>query len=141
MATSWKFYNDSALTQELTTGLVLSQNKDGSTGDIDGVIYFGSNSAGVSVQAESSPGVDQIVINIIDSDGSAAAGPQAVDLKLALSNAGLAAAVAGDPLNLGTTLSSGAGNSVACHYRQATPDAPVGTYNEISLQTNSVRET
>lgn len=141
MAVTWKFYTDSGLTTELVGNLVIAQNQDGSTGDIDGVLYFGSTEASKTLQADSNPGVDQISISITDSDPNPGTTPEATDLKLATSNGGLAGATAGAALDLGVTLTSGVGNAVAVHYRQATPTAPVGNYTELSLTTNLLRET
>ena len=139
MAVTWKFYTDSGLTTELAGNLVIAQNQDGSTGDIDGVLYFGSTEVSKTLQADSNPGVDQISISITDSDPNPGTTPEATDLKLATSNGGLAGAVAGAALDLGVTLTSGVGNAVAVYYRQATPTAPVGNYTELGLTTTLLR--
>lgn len=141
MANSFKFYSDSALSNEITALPKISQNIDGSTGDVDGVIYYGSTASGTSVQADSDPGVDQIAVSITDTVSNEGAGPQPNDIKLASSNAGLGAAVAGDPLNIGLTIASGAVNKVEVHYRMITPDvAAAGTYNDLGFVTNATRE-
>lgn len=142
MAITWKFYTDSGLTTELVGPLDIPQNQNGSTGDVDGVLYYGSVEASKTLQADSNPGVDQITVSINDSTPSPGNGPEATDLKLALTNGGLAGATAGASLDLGTSLSSGVGNAVEVHYRQATPTAAsTGQYNEITLDTNALRET
>jgi len=141
MATTLKFYTDSGLTNELVGNVIIPQNQDGSTGDVDGVLYLGSVASNKTFQADSDPGVDQIAVSIADSNVAVGVSPEASDIKLATSNGGLAAAVAGDPLNVGLTLTSGAGNKVEVHFRQITPTAPIGTYTEISLDTNVIRET
>jgi hypothetical protein len=141
MATTLKFYTDSGLTTELTGNLIINQNQDGSTGDVDGVLYLGSVASSKTFQADSNPGVDQIAVSIADSNVAIGTSPETTDIKLATSNGGLTAAVAGDPLNLGLTLTSGVGNQVEVHYRMITPTAPIGTFTELSLNTNTVRET
>lgn len=138
MANSFSFFDDPVLTAPAANPLVISQNRDGSTGDVDGVMYYGSTASGTTAQADSDPGVDQIIVSILDSAGG---GPDVTDVKLASSNANLDAATAGDPLNLGLTVSSGVGNQVAVHYRIKTPTVgTAGTYNELSLETNATRE-
>jgi len=140
MTVSWKFHSDSGLTAELVGSLAINQRQDGTTGDVDGVIYLGSIEEGKTLQADSDPGVDQIVVSIADSNVDPGNSPEITDIKLSTSNAGLASAVAGDPLNVGLTLTSGVGNKVEVHYRIITPTAPTGTYAELSLNTNPVRE-
>ena len=141
MANSFKFYADAALTTLVANPFVISQNEDGTDGDYDGVVYYGSPSAGVTAQADSNPGVDQIVVSISDTTALPGDGPEPADLKLASSNANLTAAVAGDPLNLGLTVTSGAGNQVEVHFRMQTPTVITpGTFNELSFATNPTRE-
>ena len=141
MANSFKFYADAGLTTEIVGPLSFSQNKDGSTGDIDGVAYYGSNNEGTTVQADSNPGTDQIIVLLNDSTSNEGIGPQANDVKLASSNANLGAAVAGDPLNIGLTVTAGVGNQVEVHYRMITPAVvDAGTYNELGFSTNATRE-
>lgn len=140
MAASLKLYTDPALANELIGNITISQNTDGSTGDVDGVIYLGSVETSKTFQAASDPGADQITVSIVDSNVSPGLTPEATDIKLATSNAGLDAAVAGDPLNIGTTLISGVGNQVAIHYRVITPTAASGSYTELSLSTNPIHQ-
>lgn len=65
---------------------------------------------------------------------------ESTELKLALSAAGLDTAVAGDPLNLGTQILSEAANAVAVYIRADDATDTVGTETELSLVTNTVRE-
>ena len=141
MANSFKFYSDAGLTTEVANPLSISQNKDGSTGDVDGVVYYGSTASSTTAQADSDPGVDQISVSIADTTSNEGVGPQPNDIKLASSNANLDSAVAGDPLDIGLTVSSGAGNQVEVHYRMITPTVTdAGTFNELSFSTNPTRE-
>lgn len=101
-------------------------------GSDDGVFYIGSDAAtGTTViEAASDPGIDQLVVSI--SDSAPGTGVEAAHIKLALTQLGLDSAVAGDPLNIGTGVTSGAANAVPVWYRW---DNSVGasTYTEISL--------
>lgn len=141
MSTTWKFYTDAGLTTELAGNIIVDQNQDGSTGDVDGVLYFGSVASSKTLQADSNPGVDQISLSLTDSNPSPGTTPEVLDVKLAATNGGLTAATAGASLDLGTALTSGVGNRVEVHYRMATATAPIGTYAELGLTTNTVRET
>jgi len=79
---------------------------------------------------------------LVDNNPDPGNGPEVTDVKLATSNAGLAAAVAGASLNIGLTIAGGAGSRVEIHMRQKTPSGAGGvTYNQLSITTNPVRET
>lgn len=137
MPTSLKFYADAGLTTEITSlGLVAAD--DGSTGNIDKVIYLGSTVAGKQFLAASNPTVDHISFSI--ADGNGATGLEVTDIKLALSSGGLPPAVAGGALDLGPQLLSGAGNSVAVHLRFNPGAMAAGTYTDLSLATSTVIE-
>lgn len=141
MAT-FKFYTDSGLTTEHTGNLVASHDVDQLSGDVDQVLYFGSVAASKTLQAVSNPGVDQITLSLADSNVSPGNGPETTDYKLALTALGLDSAVAGDPLDIGTTLNSGVGNAVQVHIRRSPPDTTgvTGVFTECSFATNSVQE-
>lgn len=141
MTISFKFYHDAALTQEITSGnqLVATQDTAGLLGPVDTVIYLGSTVTGNKVQATSSPGVDPIVVSIVDAD--AGTGAPASEFKLALSSGGLASATAGASLTLSTTINSGVANAVPIYTRRDSVLAVAGTYTDLTLQTNSLNET
>lgn len=63
------------------------------------------------------------------------------ELKLADLQANLAAAVAGDPLNLGLTIIGGVGNAVSFWVRATDPDFVVQTTTQLSLAMNTLNET
>ena len=135
-------FTDTNLTSPLVGPIDFQQNSDGSTGDLEAVVYVGNLEASKQIQADSDPGVDQIVATLTDISVDPGNSPEITDFKLATSALGLDSAVAGDPLNLGLTIASGAGNKVAIHIRAATPTAPGGVvYDEISIVLNPVRET
>lgn len=141
MAVTFKFYHDSALTQEITSGnpLTAIQDAAGLLPAVDKTIYFGSVTVGNKVQAVSDPGVDPVSISIVDAD--AGTGAPATEFKLALSSGGLAAAVAGAALDLSHTINSGVANAVPIYTRRDSSLSVAGTYTDISLQTNSLTET
>lgn len=141
MATSFKFYHDSALTSEITSGNPLTATQDTANAlpDVDKTIYFGSTVTGNKAQANSNPGVDQIVLSVIDANNTT--GSPATEFKLALSSAALATATAGAPLNLGLTVNSGVANAVPIYTRRNSVLGTAGTYTDLSLETNVLIET
>lgn len=98
-------YLDAALTTLATVPLVFQQDDQGVTAPHQRQVFLGTNDA-ATFEALSDPGVDQIVLSI--TDAAPGSGQEATSLKLASTLAGLATAVAGDPLNLGTSISTGA---------------------------------
>ncbi|KAI5914629.1 hypothetical protein [Thauera sp. 2A1] len=131
MALTWKCYADPGLTVELTT---LDMQQATSGAPADAVIYFGSVSPNLTLQAASAPGTDPIAFSIIDAN--AGTGLPATAIRLALSYAGLASATPGAALNIGTTLSSGAANKVAIYVRATSGSSTPATFTDLSLQTS-----
>ena len=141
MAISFTFYHDISLTQEITALNPLSATQDtaGVLGPVDKTIYLGSVLTGNMIQAVSDPGVDAIVVSIVDANG--ATGAPVSEFKLALSSGGLTSAVAGDPLTLSHTINSGVANAVPIYTRRDTAITVAGSYTDITLETNDVIET
>lgn len=137
MATSLKYYSDSGLTTEVTTETI-NQLADGTTGNIDKLVYLGSTDAGATFQANSDPGVDQIEASIVDANVSS--GVEASNIKLAATLLGLDSAVAGDPLNLGVTISGGVAGAVEVYIRSDTP-VLASSNSDITIETNEIVET
>ena len=140
MATSYKFYHDSALTQEITGGNPLTAIQDvaGVLGPVDKIIYFGSTVTGNKAQALSNPGVDPIVVSLADS--AAGSGSATSEFRLALSPI-TGAETAGAALTLSATINSGVANAVPIYTRRDTALTVAGSYTDISLETNSLTET
>lgn len=136
MTVSLGFYVDAGLTTPLSN-LVAVQASDNSIAAVDSVVYLGSTVSGNKFQASSDPGVDQIEVSPV----SSGAGPLTTYLKLASSSGGLGSAVAGAPLAIGHTINSGSANSVAVHVRTDFPAYTVGSYTNLSLETNLLIET
>lgn len=141
MTITFKFFHDAALTQEITSGapLTATQETSGALGPVDKTIYFGSNASGTQAQAASDPGVDPIVISVVDT--ASGSGSPASEIKLALSSGGLAAAVAGASLSLADTVLSGVANAVPIYVRRTSTVATPGSYTDVQLQTVNLEET
>lgn len=137
MATSLKFYTDATLTTEVTT-ITINQLADGTTPNVDKVVYLGSVDGAAIFQANSNPGVAQIAASIVDA--APASGIEASNIKLALSLLGLDSAIAGDPVNLGVTLNGGVANNVPLYIRSDTP-VLASTNTDITVETNEIVET
>jgi hypothetical protein len=136
MAVTWQFYSDAGLTVPLTT---LSAQQSSAGGAVDSLIYFGSAASGKSLQASSSPGVDPIQITPTDADGGGV-NLAATAVKLALSAGGLTSATGGAALTVGTTLTSGTGGAVPVYVRLDSGTSTLGTYTDLSLDTNALIE-
>jgi len=145
MALTFKIFSDAALTTEQVGNLVATQNADSSTPPIEFQLWFGSlGSAGADtadrkVQADSDPGVDAVELTVVDS--APGSGHEATEVKLALTQGGLAGAVAGDPLSLGVTVTSSIANATEFWVQVDDATGVVGTSTELSVDTVLLRET
>lgn len=145
MALTFKIFNDAALTTEQTGNLVATQNADSSTPPVEFQLWLGSlGSAGGDttdrkVQADSDPGVDDIQITVEDLDPGN--GHETTEVKLATTQGGLAGAVAGAPLVLAVTLTSGTANKQEFWVQVDDATGVVGTSTELSVDTVLLRET
>lgn len=137
MSISLNIYSDAALANVMSK-LAVNQKQDGSTGPVDTVIYIGSEATSKKFQASSNPGTDPITLSIDDSDPGN--GHEVTEVKLALTSAGLDTAVAGDPLDLGTEILSGAANALPVYVRVEDATGVVGISTELSLSTNQIEE-
>ena len=113
MATTFKLYKDSGLTQVFTPGVDFIGPVTNPPEDF--VLYLGSTDAANKVEAASNPGVDQIVVFITDTDPGNKL--ETTDVKLATSAGGLPGATGGASLNLGTSIVGGVGNAQPIHIR------------------------
>lgn len=144
MAFPFKWYTDAALTQELTGSLTTLQNVDGSTGPVLTQLWLGAiDSLDFKLQTAVNPGVDNIVISILDSNPGV--GYETTIVGLGLTSGGAAAATKGAPLDLGVVeiQPDTAGAIEFWVWVDAVPTPPgiPGTSTELSLQTNLVRQT
>ena len=132
MSLTFAFWADAGMTVPNAAGATVTAG----AGPTDRIVYFGSPASAKTLQAASAPGTDPVQISI--ADANAGTGIAATALKLALTAGGLDTAVAGDPLSIGTTISSGA--SLAIYVRTTQGALGVGVYEDLSLTTNAVVE-
>ena len=137
MALTFKFFTDVGLTAPVSAPILASQNDAGTTPAIETQLWFGSATAGVKAQALSDPGVDQITISVTDATPGASHLP--TEIKLALTQGGLAAATPGAALDLGVTVTS----AVPVEFWAQIDDATllVSTETDLGLTTNTLKET
>lgn len=139
MAFTFQFYEDAGLVTPKTGNLVIQQNADGSTPPVDNVLYLGSTDVARKIQAESNPGVDNIIVSVVDSD--IPSGHPASEVKLALTLIGLDSASGGAPLDLGVTeVLGGVPGAVAIYSRVDDTTMVVGTSTELSFETANAIE-
>lgn len=141
MSVSFKFFHDAALTQEISAlnPLAATQDTAGLLGPVDKTIYFGSPLTGNKAQDAVNPGVDAIVISVLDADPLT--GAPASEFKLALTSGGLDTAVAGAALTLSHTVNSGVANAVPVYTRRDSALTVAGSYTDITLSTQILLET
>ena len=128
---SLSFYADPGGASPAANPLPLAQDANGNILPAVATVYLLSTASGKKFQAASDPGVDDIEVSIDDQAPSS--GQPATAIKLATSEAGLATAVAGDPLSLGTTLLSGTGNATPIWIEFEDATAAVATDLDVRL--------
>lgn len=137
---SFAFYTNAGLTVPLSGNIVFEEPTDHSSFAPNVPIYLGDPSTGdpVYLKATSDPGVDQITISITDS--AAGSGQEASNIKLATTEAGLATATAGAPLDLGVQIQSGVANAAVIWIQFRDSNGIQGTSTELGLETNQLGE-
>lgn len=131
---SFQFWNDAALTVAGASNPV--QQSDNSIAPVQEQKWLGRPDGNFLYQADSNPGVDNIVISIV----SSGAGQPTTAIKLAITQAGLATATAGAPLTVGTSMQSGVANAFTFWAQYDDALLVAGTYANLSLKTNAVRQ-
>ena len=123
-------YLDAGLTDQFddATDTLPAQAVNAASGT--GSFWVGTTTATNKIQDATNPGIDQLVASITDS--APASGVETTDIRLALSEAGLAGATPGASLNIGATILGGSANAVRVWY-QWDNIVGAGTYTEISL--------
>lgn len=130
-------YVDSALTTPATLPLSFTQDALGSMLPHQRLVYLGSVDSGLKFEAESDPGVDQIVLSI--SDSMPGSGQPTTAIKLATSALGLATATAGASLNLGTQMLSGVPNAVPIWIQFDDSTAVIAVDTALKIALNALR--
>jgi hypothetical protein len=141
MAISFKFFHDANLTSEITSGnpITCTQNELGSLDPTQKQVWFGSTATGTQAQVDADPGVDSIVIDVVDAN--AGTGQPDTAVKLATSQGGLASATAGASLDTGATaVQSGTANAYTFWIEIDPSVLTAGTYTDLSLATQTLRE-
>lgn len=102
MATTFKLWNDSAMTDEFdfAGGDKIITDANG-----DFRLYFGSTDATRKVEESTSPGINNILLTPTDS--APGSGHEASEIKLATTQGGLTGASSGAALSLGQTINGG----------------------------------
>ena len=135
---SFGFFTDAGLTTPLSGTLDFAQSIDGSTGPQQAILYFGSTAAGRVLRAASNPGVDPIMLAVVDA--SAGSGSPAADVRLALDPT-FAGQAGGEPLTLGVQISSGAAAAVPIYVELLDSTAAIGINTDLSLVMTLCEET
>jgi len=129
---SFGFFTDAGLTVPITTFRHFSTQADR-------LVWFGSAVAGQQLQDDTAPGVDNVLVSIVDSAGGS--GLAASSVRLAATNGDLTAATGGAALSLGHTVLSGGANAKPVHIRFDTSAGVTGTdYTDLSLAVAGVIE-
>lgn len=129
---SFGFYSDAGLTVPITTLRHYSTQADR-------LIYFGNPTSGRQLQDAASPGVDNVLVSVVDSAGGS--GLAASSVKLSATSGGLTGATGGAALSLGHTVLSGAVNAKPIHLRFDTSAGTLGSdYTDLSLSIPDVIE-
>jgi hypothetical protein len=89
-------------------------------------------------EAVSDPGIDDILLSVADSN--AGSGQPVAAIKLSFTQAGLASAVAGAAINLGTQILSGTANKIEMWMEVNDQTSTVGNYTDLSLQMSTIQE-
>lgn len=132
-------YLDAALTTLATEPLLFQQDDQGVTAAHQRQFYLGSTDSGATFEALSDPGVDQITLSI--TDAAPGSGQEATSLKLATTQAGLATAVAGAALNLGTSIVAGAPGAKEIWVQWDDSTGTQGTDTNLSIGLNALQVT
>lgn len=133
MPLTFNLFHDSALTQPITSVNPLTATQDGGVllGAVDKTIYLGSTTSTNKLQVTASPGVNPLIVSIVDA--ASGTGAPSTEYKLALTSGGLATAVAGASLTLGATINGGVANAVPIFTRRTSAITAPGAYSDISI--------
>lgn len=127
---SFAFYADAGLTTTVGSVLDMAQSVDGSTGAVVHTVYYGSASVDRTLRAASDPGVDPIILSVVDS--TPGSGSPVGDITLAL-EATFFGRAPGAPLSLGMQILGGVANAVPIYIRVLDSTATLGLNTDLSL--------
>jgi hypothetical protein len=129
---SFGFYSDSNLTQPISGNFQIS------SGTSDYLFYIGNVSESIKLQDATYPGVSIVYLSI--NDATVGSGPEATWIKLALTQAGLTSAVAGQSLALGSTILGGVQNALPIWVRISNSLSGATSSTDLSLKITGVKE-
>jgi hypothetical protein len=138
MATALGFYHDDALTTQVTTlNKATFQQFVGGAGGPDTLeVFLGSPTSGITFKNTTDPDVAELQVSIVNSG----TGEPASAVKLALTEGGLASAVAGDPLDIGVSLDSGVANALSIWIQVDDSTDTLGAYTNLTLKVINVED-
>lgn len=125
---TYGFYEDAGCTSPLFASMTLVEG----TGSADRVVYLGTADleAG-TLRAASAPGLDHILVSVVDD--APGSGIAATAVRLALSAGGLNSATPGAALNIGTEVLPGV--EIPIYVRVTQGALAEGLYTDLRLQT------
>lgn len=133
-------YLDAALTTPATLPLAFNQDDQGDIPPHQRQFFLGSTDAtGTLFQAASDPGIDAIVLSIVDA--ASGSGQPASSIKLATTQSGLTSATGGASLTLGTDISSGMAGAVEIWVQWDDTTGIAATDSNISIGLNEIAVT
>jgi hypothetical protein len=126
-ATVLKIWHDAAMTQAVDAENPID------LGDGEALqLYAGSPNTGLIHERLTLPGVNHLEVSIVDSNTGA--GAPDTDIKLALTEVGLATATPGDPLDLGVEILSTVANGVSFFAQYDDSIGVTAEYTDVTLK-------
>lgn len=132
MATTIKIYHDAAATSPVTGAAPIAHTPDAGAAATAIQLWAGSTDATIKHRRKTLPGVNQLQVSVADADSGA--GLPVTDVKLSLTEAGLAGAVAGAALDLGVEILGGVANLVTFWVQVTDSVGNVASCNDLSLK-------
>jgi hypothetical protein len=129
------FFDDSGLSVQ-SAGITAMQATDGSSAAVDREVFIGVTDTDRAYFAASDPGVDDIMVSIVDAESGTSLLPSS--LRMALDAGDLGAATPGAALAIGTDVQPGSVNAVSFWVRTDTAAFAAGVYDNLSLTTNAL---
>lgn len=137
---AWKLYTDAACTVLHVNPLALDHFVDLSDNPQDTLLYWAEveddtgDTGAFKKQAASNPGVDNIVLSVVDA--APTTGHEATEVILATTAAALGTNTPGASLSLGTQLLSGVSNRQEIHIRVVNAVTTISESTELSVNHN-----
>lgn len=133
---AWKLYTDAACTTAFSGTLFINHKSNFSDNPQDFTYWLANidddpmDGGSLKLEDQTDPGVNQIQLYIVDNDPGT--GHESTEITLALSSGDLGVNTAGDPLDIGTQLLSGASNALPVYVRVVNAVSTYGRSTELS---------